>query len=66
MLEAMAEQGFAFERRVQYVLEKVKSKLEPGWTFIIFNEQQIRDHFKEQSLNGVDHMIQVKKPDNSF
>ena len=65
MLEAMAEQGFAFERRIQYVLEKVKSNLEPGWIFIIFNEQQIRDHFKEQSLNGVDHMIQVKKPDGS-
>jgi hypothetical protein len=54
--------GFAFERRVQYVLEQIKSNLEQGWTFEIKGEQEIRDHFKEQSLNGVDHMIQIKKP----
>jgi hypothetical protein len=57
-----SEHGFAFERRIQYVLEEIKSNLEPGWTFEIKGEQEIRDHFKEQSLNGVDHMLQIKKP----
>jgi hypothetical protein len=59
---AASEQGFAFERRIQYVLEQIKYNLEDGWTFLIMGEQQIRDHFKEQSLNGVDHMVQIKKP----
>jgi len=54
--------GFAFERRIGYVLEKIKGNLEPGWTFLIRGEQEIREHFKEPSLNGVDHMIQVQKP----
>lgn len=55
--------GFAFERRMLYVLEEIRESLESGWTFVIKGEQEIRDHFKEQSLNGVDHMIQVRKPD---
>jgi len=62
MASDASEKGFAFERRIQYVLEQIKSNLEAGWTFEILGEQQIRDHFKEQSLNGVDHMIQIKKP----
>ena len=62
MSESASEKGFAFERRIQYVLEQIKSNLEPGWTFEILGEQEIRDHFKEQSLNGVDHMLQIKKP----
>ena len=51
MASDASEKGFAFERRIQYVLEQIKSNLEPGWTFEILGEQQIRDHFKEQSLN---------------
>lgn len=62
MASEASEKGFAFERRIQYVLEQIKSNLESGWTFEVLGEQQIRDHFKEQSLNGVDHMIQIKKP----
>ena len=62
MSESASEKGFAFERRIQYVLEQIKSNLEPGWLFEILGEQEIRDHFKEQSLNGVDHMLQIKKP----
>jgi hypothetical protein len=62
MASEASEKGFAFERRIHYVLGQIKSNLEPGWTFEILGEQQIRDHFKEQSLNGVDHMIQIKKP----
>jgi hypothetical protein len=58
----MSANGFAFERRIQYVLEQIKSNLESGWTFEIKGEQGIRDHFKEQSLNGVDHMVQIQKP----
>ena len=57
-----SEQGFAFERRIGFVLDQIKLNLEPGWIFEIRGEQEIRDHFKEQSLNGVDHMIQIKKP----
>ena len=62
-LDSASAKGFAFERRIKYVLEKIKCNLESGWTFHILGEQEIRDHFKEQSLNGVDHMIQIKKPD---
>ena len=62
MTSEASAQGFAFERRIQYALEQIKSNLEDGWTFLIMGEQGIRDHFKEQSLNGVDHMIQIKKP----
>lgn len=57
-----SELGFAFERRIQYVLQQIKNNLESGWIFEIKGEQEIRDHFKEQSLNGVDHMIQIKTP----
>ena len=60
--ETASEKGFAFERRIGFVLAQIKSNLEPGWIFEIKGEQEIRDHFKEQSLNGVDHMIQIKKP----
>ena len=60
--ESASEKGFAFERRIGFVLAQIKSNLEPGWIFEIKGEQEIRDHFKEQSLNGVDHMIQIKKP----
>jgi len=62
MAKSASETGFAFERRIGFVLEQIKSNLEPGWIFEIRGEQEIRDHFKEQSLNGVDHMIQIKKP----
>jgi len=65
METSASEKGFAFERRIAYVLEQIMSNIESGWTFIVRGEQEIRDHFKEQSLNGADHMIQVKKPDGS-
>jgi len=57
--------GFAFERRVGVLLDQVKDGLvnsSEGWVFIIHSEQGIRDFFKEQSLNGVDHMIQIQDP----
>jgi hypothetical protein len=57
--------GFAFERRIGYLLEKLKDALDAsanGWLVIIHDEQGIRDFFKEQSLNGVDHLVQVQDP----
>jgi hypothetical protein len=57
----MSAQGFAFERRIGYILNQLKDSLD-GWLFIIHGEQGIRDFFKEQSLNGVDHMVQVQDP----
>jgi hypothetical protein len=62
-METASEKGFAFERRIGYVLEQIKHNLESNWIFEIKGEQEIREYFKEQSLNGVDHMIQIKKPD---
>jgi hypothetical protein len=55
--------GFVFEARVGQALGFLKEKLEvDGWVMKIYGEQEIRDHFKEQSLNGVDHMLQVQNP----
>ena len=106
--------GFAFERRIGYILNQLKSALlekarqnhiaplEQGhqnhiapldqghqnhiallekapeeqapeeqaplekapeeWIIVIHDEQEIRDFFKEQSLNGVDHMVQIQDP----
>jgi hypothetical protein len=60
----MSAQGFAFERRFGFIMSKLKEALEPeGWIFLIHDEQAIRDFFKEQSLNGVDHMLQIQDPD---
>jgi len=58
----MSAQGFAFERRIGYILNQLKESLE-GWIFLVHDEQGIREFFKEQSLNGVDHMVQVQDPD---
>jgi len=55
-------EGFVFERRVGSLLNSVKAAL-PDWIFIVHGEQEIRDFFKEQSLNGVDHMVQIQSPD---
>jgi hypothetical protein len=56
--------GFVFEARVGMALSLLKEKLEQGgWIMNIYGEQAIRDYFKEQSLNGVDHMIQLQAPD---
>ena len=57
--------GFTFEKRMLHSLNLLKSAMEnttEDWVIIIHTEQGIRDFFKEQSLNGVDHMIQVEDP----
>ena len=63
--ESKGAKGFAFERRIGIILEYLKtSMLEDNkeWVMLIHTEQGIRDFFKEQSLNGVDHMIQIQTP----
>ena len=55
-------QGFAFERRMGFLLDQLKEGLEEEWVMIVHDEQGIRDFFKEQSLNGVDHLIQIQDP----
>jgi hypothetical protein len=60
-MDTMSSKGFAFERRVGVLLDTLKVNLtSQGWIFIIHTEQGIRDFFKEQSLNGVDHMLQIQ------
>jgi hypothetical protein len=55
--------GFAFEKRVGKVLNYLKDEMiKDDWVCIVHTEQEIRDFFKEQSLNGVDHMIQIQDP----
>jgi hypothetical protein len=62
--DSSSEKGFAFERRVGALLGELKATLiSDGWIFIIHTEQGIRDFFKEQTLNGVDHMVQIQDPD---
>jgi hypothetical protein len=54
----MSAQGFAFERRIGYILNQLKESLE-GWIFLVHDEQGIREFFKEQSLNGSKSRIPV-------
>jgi len=62
---ATGSEGFAFERRVGILLDQMKVLLPDDWVMIIHTEQGIREFFKEQSLNGVDHMIQLQTPEGS-
>lgn len=53
--------GFAFERRIGYILNELKVAMTDEDTImLIHDEQQVREFFKEPSLNGVDHMIQIQ------
>jgi len=57
--------GFAFEKRIGIILQRLKVAMDSDsdkWTCLVHTEQGIRDFFKEQSLNGVDHMIQIQDP----
>ena len=64
-VKATGSEGFAFERRVGILLDQMKVLLPDDWVMIIHTEQGIREFFKEQSLNGVDHMIQIQDPSGS-
>ena len=54
--------GFLFEEVMGQMLGTLKQSFESeGFAVTIRSEQEIRDHFLEQSLNGVDHMIELKR-----
>lgn len=56
--------GFVFEEVMEQMLRSLGHSLESeGYTVTIRGEQQIRDHFHEQSLNGVDHMFELSRGD---
>jgi len=53
--------GFAFEEMVGKALEALMPPMaERGWKTRLLTEQDIRDVFGEQSLNGVDHLFEVE------
>jgi hypothetical protein len=65
MTESTGAIGFAFEKRLSLAFDKLKGLMSQDsdeWVCVIHTEQGIRDFFKEQSLNGVDHMIQIQDP----
>jgi hypothetical protein len=61
----LGAEGFSFERRVGYMLGLLKATFDDSWKVTIYTEQEIRDFFKEQSLNGVDHFVLLESPSSS-
>ena len=56
--------GFLFEELVGATLARLVAPMaELGWKLTLQTEQEIRDRFGEQSLNGVDHMVEVETPE---
>ena len=56
----MSENGFVFEELVSQCLRRLISPLaSKGISARLLSEQQIRDEFSEQSLNGVDHFMEL-------
>jgi hypothetical protein len=69
--QATGVHGFAFEKLIGSALSHLKAAMEEdqinleqadSWVCIVQDENQIRAFFKEVSLNGVDHMIQIETP----
>ena len=60
MSKSTGEIGFLFEELVgktlTVLMESVRAR---GWSATLHTEQEIRDRFGEQSLNGVDHMLEI-------
>lgn len=57
-LSGTGAKGFVFEELMDQTLRKLIQPLaSKGVSTRLLNEQQIRDEFAEQSLNGVDHML---------
>lgn len=53
--------GFLFEKVMEGTLKLLIPAFEAeGYSVSIYDEQKIRDLFNEQSLNGVDHMVELK------
>jgi hypothetical protein len=60
MSKSTGEIGFLFEELVGRTLTALMESLRArGWSATLLTEQEIRDRFGEQSLNGVDHMLEV-------
>jgi len=58
--------GFVFEELIGKTLGNLIGPMgELGWTATLQTEQEIRDRFQEQSLNGVDHMMEVATEDGT-
>ena len=57
---AASKAGFAFEEIVGNTLTALIPPMkERGWKCRLLGEQEIRDAFAEQSLNGVDHFFEI-------
>jgi hypothetical protein len=58
------QKGFVFEELMDQTLRKlVQPLVSKGISSRLLNEQQIRDEFGEQSLNGVDHFFLLDQPE---
>lgn len=63
----MSASGFMFEEVMEVMLKLLQPSFEKeGFTMTILSEQQIRDRFNEQSLNGVDHYVELKSFDQHY
>ena len=63
----MSTKGFVFEDVMEFMLKLLQPTFEKeGFTVTILGEQQIRDKFNEQSLNGVDHYFELKSFDQHY
>jgi hypothetical protein len=60
-LSGTGAKGFIFEELMDQTLRKLVQPLaSKGTSARLLNEQQIRDEFAEQSLNGVDHFFALE------
>ncbi len=63
-LSGTGQKGFVFEELMDQTLRKLVQPLaSKGISSRLLNEQQIRDEFGEQSLNGVDHFFLLEQPE---
>ena len=63
-LSGTGQKGFVFEELMDQTLRKLVQPLaSKGISSRLLNEQQIRDEFGEQSLNGVDHFFLLDQPE---
>jgi hypothetical protein len=59
--------GFVFEEVMGEMLGTLKRSFETeGFVVTVRGEQEIRDHFQEQSLNGVDHMMEMQRGQDHY
>ena len=63
-LSGTGQKGFVFEELMDLTLRQLVQPLaSKGISARLLNEQQIRDEFGEQSLNGVDHFLALEGSD---